>query len=255
MVRIAREFALYISKVSSFKYVDKVSTTRRIYFGTEFCSRAFPSPDKIWTVMQKVKERDLAFTLVLPWQLESFQIDETLDLLPKGTEVVLSDFGQLEKIKQRGLKPVLGRLLLNTKRDPRILPETAAHQKKTSLLDHDNMKIFLRKNLIGRVEIDNFPFTFESSEFKTSLYFPYVCISVSRKCLAAFQEANPIEKDYICQYECKTASPVKATIEHHDGPLIYKGNGLFYMNKEKPSEEYLRSKNVDRFVFMPEIPY
>ena len=254
VVKIKREMAIYLSNSSHLKKINKINF-QRLYFGTEFCEIAYPNVQELKKALVFTHKNNIDFTLVLPWQTEFFRLNDYLTQLPKKTEVVINDWGQLFTTIEYGLTPILGRLLVKSKNEPRTIPENLEYIKTNSMLNHDSFKKFISMNNINRVEIDNIPLSFSPGELKSSLYFPYINISISRKCLTAFQDKNPIKNDYKCNLECKNNKGMNAKIKNYEKTIIYKGNGIFYMNKDKPQEEYLIKKNVDRFVFMPEIPY
>jgi hypothetical protein len=264
---LEREQALFISKKNNFSYLK--NDYQRLYFGDEFCERLLPTQNDLIEVMQKVKDRGLAFTLVTPYVTEAGleKVKRLAALLPDKTEVVFNDWGVFRMLKSKfpNLVFVLGRLLNKIKRGPRIvhfldkLPKEAIKHLRKTNLDVPIYQDFLFKNNIKRAELDNPLQGLDLSdiprELNLSLYIPFAYVTTTRFCLVSNCDI-PEKKGFIgvfpCQKECQKYSfyldnPVMTTL------LIRRGNTIFYKNINISQE--LRDSNIDRIVIEPEIPH
>lgn len=234
---------------------------QRIYFGTEFCERRLVAiQEELPKVLKICKTENLKLSLVTPFVTEvGLNILAGLfRALPTDLEVIFNDWGVFSLLANTGRKCSLGRLLVNTKREPREPADNSLiNYFKFSNLDHPNFKNFMIDNNISRVEIDNNKagYSFKLPEqIKTSLYYPYVYITVSKKCITSVSKnKEPLHPLLIenCQNECREHI-FSAKVTGFSGKLIWRGNAQFYENKEL-SINYDRY-NIDRLVEMPVPP-
>ena len=167
---------------------------QRLYFGSEFCSWAFPSPPQVAQALAACREHNLKFTLVTPVLREETlaelrQLFERLQasILP-GDEVVISDFGALDLVRE--LLPqavvVLGRVLSGQKRGPRIedleLGEEALGYFRQGCWYNDESVALLQEIGIERVELDNLLQGLEPlpTALRGTLHTPYGMVTSSR---------------------------------------------------------------------------
>jgi len=141
----------------------------RLYVGAGFCERLLPPPHLVAELVGIAGDHDLAPTLLLP-PLTDRGIRKAERLFPMldgapDPEVVVSDWGALDLVANhhRSLRPVLGRLLVPTLRDPRVVHRLATcpdapHRvldglRSTNLFNPD-LADFLRRRGVERVETD-----------------------------------------------------------------------------------------------------
>jgi len=261
------EKAVFISKPEHLQYLNR--NFSRLYFGTEFCERLLQPESQLDKVLSFAKKNDLDFTYVTPYATNFGLgiIEKNVAKISKeinDAEVVVNDWGVLRLICKYSVKPVLGRLLSKQKRDARILnligkfPDAMIAHFKKSNLEMPLYQNFLNKNRIERVEIDNVfqgtDLNFSSSGLKASIYYPYIYITTTRRCL--INSCDSISKRevigiYPCNKECQKYT---IELEHKVMPkkIILKGNTQFLYNPELPSK--LEEKGINRTVFQPEIP-
>ena len=114
------EHAISVDRISE---LERCSPNyHRVYVGSEFCERLIPAEKEVKTALKFCEKNGLGFTLVTPpltyWGVA--RVKDILEILPEETEVVINDWGILKDVKRLKLTPVLGRLLVKYKRDPRI---------------------------------------------------------------------------------------------------------------------------------------
>lgn len=260
------EKAIFITRIENLRYLEN-EDCQRIYFGIEFCERLIPPVEDVDKVIRLARAQKLGFTLVTPYVTEPGleKLREIFEHLVKGAvkcEVVFNDWGVFNLLtRYPDLEPVLGRLLTKQKRGPRLL-NVQSHVPRTMLehFRHTNTDLpiyqeFLRKKGVTRIELDNTVQGIRKhSDFQASLYHPYVYISTTRMCLTNScdrENRKPMRAIFPCGFECRKYT---FQLEHKDMPrkILLKGNTQFYENHSIPGE--LENLNVDRLVYMPEIP-
>jgi len=247
------EHAIYIQNLNDLKLFDR-NKFNRIYFGTEFCGKLIPKNKDIKKITNSTKKTPLTF--VTPWCTDNNinTLSKILPILPTNAEVVFNDWGLLKLIKKYKLIPILGRLLVSIKRDPRFnknskLPEYF----KQSNINNPFFQEFLIKHGINRIELDNViqGYNFKlKNKFKTSMYYPFVYITTSRKCIVSNVDSKNKIKLEKCNFECKNYT-FSANLEQYNSKIILKGNSQFYVNKNMPSS--LSKWKVNRLVYMPKL--
>lgn len=253
-----KEKVLYISSLGDLPLFEQ-GRHNRIYFGTEFCENAFPRVQDIRLFVQYCGERNVPFSIVVPWGTEKIvgAVKEMLPVLPESSEVIFNSWGVLGLVRQAGHVPVMGRVLVSIKRDPRAVPGSHLEQARNSNLDLKRFQDFLIEEKIGRVELDNVRTGYSAElppEIRSSLYYPFVYVAITRKCgyPAAMQAARSLARPFSCARECEGFGPVASEIRGGEKIVHSKGNAIFYFNDLIPAE--LGKLNVDRLVFMPRIP-
>lgn len=258
------EWAIFIAKSSELKnWSDKYS---RIYFGNEFCQKLIPDVEETERVLDFVLSNNLNFTLVTSYVTDAGadRLRVLLRIISQRsprTEVVINDWGMLDVVKEYDLKPIIGRLLIKQKRDPRItnlmgkLPKPMAECSKYASIDFYLSK-FLKSKGIERIEIDNLLQGLELDKAKTSsllfsLYFPYGYVTTSRWCL--FNGSNNIQ-DREFESQCQNKCNGKVIGLRHASvpvPLYIKGNTVFFKNVRPPV--CIERKEIDRLIYQANI--
>ncbi len=260
------EWAIFISKAADLKYWDKKYS--RVYFGIEFCERLIPDAKEMEEVFNFVSKNKLEVSLVTCFVTDT-GLEKTNELLKMlhqfrpASEVIINDWGLLRVVKSYGLNPVLGRLLVKQKRDPRIL-NLKGKIHKTVLSQLQDTKLnsyfleFIKDEGIGRAEIDNLlqgikPEKFRFSSLVFSLYVPFGYITTTRIC--PFIPANKNEKKigiFPCGKECQ----VQPFILRHLSipiPVILKGNTVFFENQKIPDN--IMEIGINRLIYQPVLPF
>ena len=262
------ERAIYFSDYDKLKEED-LRNYSRIYFGNEFCDELTPELDTIKEVVSMIGDKEKLFTLMTCYVSEDkirnyYKIIELLAKLKPGSEVVINDWGILNICLQNNLSPVLGRLLVRQKRDPRIshfirhLPELPKiRMEQTGLNKY--FTDFIKRHKIKRMELDNLlqgidMAELQYSDFSYSVYLPYGYITTSRICLLrCINTGRHIKRlnSLPCSYACRNGL-FKLRNKHIKETLFIKGNTLFFKNY---SESFLEDESrIDRIVYEPEIP-
>lgn len=215
----------------------------RIYFGVDFCERLLPTERELESAVSFTARGGKDFTFVTPYLTEGgvSRVERLLGSLPGGSEVVFNDWGALDLIKSSGMTPVLGRLLVKYKRDPRVpavsskIPAGGRRVLSSSVLTQKRFGDFLKESGVNRVELDNPPFAVDHGSlkgFKVSAHTPYVYVTTGRQCLTRYFVSGRFGIRE-CKRECARNSFTWA----HNGmgrPLMQRGNSIFYENREKP---------------------
>ncbi|MFA6448053.1 MAG: hypothetical protein WCX65_01175 [bacterium] len=213
---------------------------RRIYFGCEFDERNIPSARKAAAAIEASAGRKLKFTLATPIMTDAgtARLKRLLRALSEYApfEAVANDFGAIAIIRDAGLIPVAGRLLIKQKSDPRLAalksPRLRNYFKK-SAADNAEFAALLRDLGIKRVELDN-PLCglAPPAGFSVSLYYPFVFMTLSMR-------QTESEHDGAVYFLKNKAFPVD---------IILSGAAQFYMNQELKA---LKAGGVNRLVIQP----
>jgi hypothetical protein len=251
-------------------------------YGNEFCEHLIPSPRQLEAVLGAAREREMEFTLLTP-----YVSDAGIELLKPlfkmlseygASEVVFNDWGVLNLLRREfpGLKPVQGRLMNKSLRDPRVTgvygasdaPAPALVSLRRSNLDCTSYTGFLSGLGVESVELDNLPqgvdLTFAESGMKASAYVPFGFISTSRICMAAgihYDKRDKFQPGAPCHHECQTHlleyTYTNTPFENRDQRFYLKGNSYFYVHAEAMLRglfEQSRSGLIHRMVFQPRLP-
>ncbi len=256
------EKAVYIP--SSAPFPEKLPACDRVYFGNEFCDELVAGPGAVARAAAMAKEKGAAFTLVTGYAGEFRVKDycrllETAASVSPGCEAVVNDWGLLAPCVANGLVPVLGRLLVRQKRDPRIpsFIESLAGPLRARLRSaylSGYFLDFLRGKGIRRVEMDNLLQGIDDSELKgagisCSVYLPYVYVTVTRMCV--FRGGNKQYHLSSCGRRCLKGS---TSLENREMKelLIMRGNAFFVRNDRVP--QLAPDSPIDRIVHETDIP-
>lgn len=253
------EYTFFISDPINLKlfYSYKNYKFTRIYFGNEFCDKFLPSIKQIRNVLSFCRKNKVNFSFVTPYCTDSTlkKIYPLLSILPEKTEVILNDFALLEIIKKKNLISILGRLLVSISKDPRISFDSKYNFYLKSNNLHRSYLKFLLNNGISRIELDNVMQGYNiniDDKISLSLYYPFVCCSITRKCIFANQsQLNKKFKVIVqCNYECLNKT-FRYNIKGCRRPLYIMGNVQYYVNKNKT---IIYEKKINRLVYMPKFP-
>ncbi|MDF1561697.1 MAG: class I SAM-dependent methyltransferase [Deltaproteobacteria bacterium] len=262
------EQALFVSCLDDLRHAH---TRRydRIYFGVEVCHWLMPSPLQLRSALDFAKLQGLPLTLVTPVlpEVGLERVRPLLALLPPGSEVVVNDLGLIPDVSEAGHHPLLGRILLKVKRDPRIgaedleHPGLAAHLRASNVTNHA-FQALLRSLGIQRIELDNVQQGYDldlPDDLRTSLYRPYVSAAVTRRCGLNFSEGNTdlLWRDGSCREHCQETQLEVSTLKQVGSTKVWasyqaRGASLFYANHAEPEDT--EGWNLDREVHLPRPP-
>ncbi len=255
----------------------------RCAFGNEFCEHLLPAPSALAAAVEAARARDLAFTLVTPYVSNEGirKLAELLPLLPEGTEVVFNDWGVLNLMLRKfaQLRPVQGRLLNKSLRDPRVMgiygeapaADGAAAATLAALqrsnLDNESSTALLSRFGVAAVEMDNLPQGMDLSfaaRLPVAVYLPFGFISTSRVCMAAglhYHKADKFQPGAPCRHECQTHlveyTYTNSPFTNRDQKFYLKGNTYFYTHSEpmlRSLLDHAASGRVARLIFQPRLP-
>jgi hypothetical protein len=252
----------------------------RIYLGTETCQRLLPSREILVRSAADLKNAGRSFTFVIPFVGESaFRgLEALLGALEKTfpeSEAVCNDWGVLCLVAEgTGLTPVIGRLLVRQKTDPRLamlddkayqesgerdvrhrdgtvarlkhlLPDpTLVESLEQVPLDGPDFPVFLKRYRVDRMEINNTLQGIRARGVKLGLHVPDVLVAVARTC-RDFPESAPSGGD--CSAGSCSGEPTIRLYPGFPVPLYRKDNALFYLNAEYPAE--CDSLGIDRIIY------
>jgi hypothetical protein len=263
------------------EYFGKPSFTRCVY-GNEFCEHLIPQPEQLEAVCNAARDDRLSLTFLTPYVSDS-GIDSLKPLFKLisahgDSEVVFNDWGVLNLLRREfpRLKPVQGRLMNKSLRDPRVTgvyaasdaPAPALVSLRRSNLDCSSYTQFLSELGVGTVELDNLPqgvdLSFGESGMRASAYVPFGFISTSRICMAAgihYDKHDKFQPGAPCHHECQTHlleyAYTNTPFDNRDQKFYLKGNTYFYHHTEamlRTLFEQSRAGLIDRMVFQPRLP-
>ncbi|HZM88607.1 MAG TPA: hypothetical protein VFF31_18935 [Blastocatellia bacterium] len=263
------------------EYFGSVAFTRCAY-GNEFCEHLIPSAQQLKAVLTAAHDREMSVTFLTPYVsdagIESLKpLFELLDQDGAG-EVVFNDWGVLNLLRREfpRLRPVQGRLMNKSLRDPRVTgvyasseaPAPALVSLRRSNLDCTSYTGFLSGLGVDSVELDNLPqgvdLSFAENGVKASAYVPFGFISTSRICMAAgihYDKRDKFQPGAPCHHECQTHlleyTYTNTPFENRDQKFYLKGNSYFYVHTEamlRALFDQSRSGLIDRIVFQPRLP-
>jgi hypothetical protein len=249
----------------------------RIAYGTEFCQHLLPSPD----ALRAIADSGRPLTFLTPYVSDT-GIARLRQLFPllSDAEVVFNDWGVLRLLRTEfpHLKPVQGRLLNKSLRDPRVTtiyaetsnaaPESALRVLQQSNLDNSTYLTLLDRYGVKSVEMDNLPqgtdLAFGSRDISISVYLPFGFISTSRVCMAAglhYRAAEKFQPGAPCRHECQTHqleyTYSNSPFSNRDQTFLLKGNTYFYRHSV-PMLETLASQasqgRIARLIYQPRLP-
>jgi len=263
------------------------SQIQRIYFGNETCEWLIPKIEDVQKALKICQKEDYQFTFVTPIvsQKSLKKLIPVLEFLNKqeNIEVVLNDFGILNLIATqfKNLIPVIGRLLVKMKRDPRFslnkfsalvsqnlninnIIENQTSALQVSSLDNPVYQEFLKEKGVTRIGVDTVPQGINLKEiyrntklnlkFPIDIYWPWTYITSSRSCFirdTAAHKRYHMLTDEPCPLSCKM---FECILESDKDMLdtIIRGNTV-WMNSTN-SYEYYFKQNFERLIYQPYIP-
>ncbi len=248
----APEVALYVSQAEELKNT-RLDPFQRIYFGAEFCERNLPTPESWSTVAAMASGAGLKATLVTPYMTETglSLLKELLIHVAAGgvpeSEVVVNDWGAFNFMRRElpALRPVIGRVLIRQKKDPRIVHVDEDGMRSyfsMALLDNRNFAEFLVREGAERAELDNPPHGLDIGESENmpriSLYYPYVFLTTSRQCAPG---------------RCENCRNSKYILRNSliDRDIVYMGRSQFYINTDLSA---LCGGKISRLVYQYTLP-
>jgi hypothetical protein len=256
---------------------------QRVYLGNEFCQQLIPPPERFSLACRKIWERRLAITFLTP-PVTDHGLDKLRPLFawlagqPHSVEVVFNDWGTLQVLHEEfaGLRPVRGRLLSKTMRDPRVVPlynSPDAPDGIRAALQPDeiatpSLQDLLRRYGIETVELDipfqDFHCDLGQFPMQVAFYYPYGFVTTGRQCMAGSLHLDesgqfrPLER---CQHECRSYITqhrfVDTTLATKGTEFYQRGNTFFYCPDPDVLERFLSgalSRSVGRVVYQPELP-
>lgn len=263
------------------EYFGEIHFTRCI-FGNEFCEHLTPSVQELDRAIEAAKVREMKFTLLTPFSgnegIKALRpLFERFALEDDG-EVVFNDWGVLNLLRRefRRLKPIQGRLLNKSLRDPRVTtmyasspspPGTLAALRQSNL-QCDSYAPLLRRLGVETVELDNLPqgvdLGFVQNGLKANVYFPFGFISASRVCMAAglhHVKAEKFTPSAPCRHECQTHlleyAYTNSPFGNRDQKFFLKGNTYFYFHTEpmlRALMEQAQRGEIARLILQPRLP-
>ena len=263
------------------EYFGAVRFTRCAY-GNEFCEHLIPAPHQLRAVLTAAGERGMSLTLLTPYVSDAgIELLKPLFEMLSGdgaSEVVFNDWGVLNLLRREfpRLKPVQGRLMNKSLRDPRVTgvyaasdaPEPALVSLRRSNLDCTSYTGLLSGLGVDSVELDNLPqgvdLSFTEGAVKANAYVPFGFISTSRVCMAAgihYDKRDKFQPGAACHHECQTHlleyTYTNTPLGNRDQKFYLKGNSYFYVHTEAMLRglfEQSRRGLIDRIVFQPRLP-
>lgn len=258
----------------------------RCAYGTEFCENLLPDGAALESAVTAARARGLAFTLLTPYAgndgirklRELFGIYDQLG----GGEVAFNDWGVLNLLRREfpRLRPVQGRLLNKSLRDPRVMgvygeaPAAGAAASATlaalqrSNLDNESYTQLLARLGVGAVELDSLPqgadLGFAARGLEVAVYLPFGFITTSRACMAAglhYRKPDKFQPAAPCRHECQTHlleyTYSSSPFSNRDQKFYLKGNTYFYLHSEAMLNglvEQALSGRIAWMVFQPRLP-
>jgi len=231
----------------------------RLYFGAEFCPWMLPPLAALRQALEAARSAGIAFTLATPVLIETSLaplrrlLAEFLPLLGDGDEVLISDLGALELVRevdpQRTV--ILGRVLSGQKRGPQILDlELSAAEReyfRSGSWYAAAAKALLDEMGIARVELDNLlqgiaPLP---AGLCGSLHYPFAMVASSRNC--PYRTGSD---PHGCAAGCGEVFTLSSP--RHRVPLLQGGNTQFLRHDALPED--LADLGIDRLVWHPVLP-
>lgn len=217
----------------------------RVYIGAELCDRLLLSKQETIEMTAKLLDRGLRVTYMTPPVGEKGLKDVTrlLEALPHEVEVLFGDWGVARRAYTLGLTNlVLGRVLVKTLRDPRVLPmvdESNKDKLGRCSVELEAFRALLEENRVKRVEFDNTAIGLSPlrENLSCSIHLPMAPVVRSKICHAAPQTF--LGKN--CMRECER-DDMDVLMRDPKQPAttyIQRGNAVFYMQPKAKIQEGL----------------
>lgn len=256
---------------------------QRAYLGNEFCQHLIPARESFSKVCRELRERCLAITFLTP-PVTDAGLDKLRPLLASlaaqaiGAEVVFNDWGTLQVLREEfdPLRPVRGRLLNKTMRDPRVTPlynapdapESIRASMQPSGLEMPSLQRLLSRYGVETVELDillqDSTSDLRRLPFQVAFYFPFGFVTTGRQCMTGalhLEESERFRPMQRCQHECQlylTEHRFVGTTLPTDGTAFYqRGNTFFYCPDTEVLERFLlgaEARGVSRVIYQPDLP-
>jgi hypothetical protein len=256
---------------------------QRAYVGNEFCQCLIPARASFSKVCRELRERGLAITFLTP-PVTDAGLDKLRSLFAwlaaqaSGAEVVFNDWGTLQVLHEEfdALRPVRGRLLNKTMRDPRVTPLYNAPDAPEGIrasmqpggLEMPSLQHLLRRYGVETVELDillqDSTSDLRRLPFQVAFYFPYGFVTTGRQCMTGalhLEESERFRPMQRCQHECQlylTEHRFVGTTLPTDGTAFYqRGNTFFYCPDTEVLERFLlgaEARGVGRVIYQPDLP-
>ncbi len=249
-------------------------------FGNEFCEHLLPSPASMRQTLAAAQSRRLAFTLLTPYVSNEgiAALRPLFDALAdcEDCEVVFNDWGVLNLLRRDypTLRPLQGRLLNKSLRDPRVTtmyaaapaPASALNVLQRSNLDNASYAAMLKRFGVEMIEMDNLPQgnDLNAGGLDIAVYLPFGFISTSRVCMAAglhYHKADKFQPGAPCRHECQTHlleyQYTNSPFGNRDQKFYLKGNSYFYHHSEAMLRALLEQAaqgRIARLIFQPRLP-
>ena len=237
-----------IKKTIEWLKANDSTEVSHIYYGSEFCEKALPTPEQIVEFALFCQEKSLMFVYITP-PLTNYGMKickATINALEKSRviyDVVFNDIGLLFWYKNEFNKSaILGRLFDKTSHDGRVgskeLEELYGEQSKcyavsSNVFSKQSKKLFDKYN-VKRVELDlpNLQLNTNDIIGDASVYLPFSFLTTGRRCMiGSVNNENSIEK---CSKLCKTYGQLMTKSENTLGlkkqkTILRKGNTIYYI--------------------------
>ncbi|MFA5052733.1 MAG: hypothetical protein WC565_01620 [Parcubacteria group bacterium] len=235
----------------------------RVYFGHETCARRLPQRNEIIEAFSLCLSSEKEMSLVLPYMGERnvksiISAIEVFSSLNPGEEIITSDFGIINFIKEKNVpvKIILGRLLGRLKRDPlfTLSSEKSHRESSRSSFSVPSFANFFLALGISRAGFDSLPQGIDVSDvsrFEFDAYWPWVYVTSGRGC--QLLGANDFTKGkYPFEAPCNKECLISVLESEKKGNFytIQKGNAV-WMEILHPGK---LSGNFTRLIYEPVIP-
>jgi len=237
----------------------------RIYLGNEFCERLIPKAADLQQAQEEATGQGMELTLVTP-MVTDFGLERIEKLLPRlgeGSEVVINDWGVLQRVRTAypALKPVLGRMLNKMIKDPR-LPSADWTRLHPHTGRQSHFQGLLARFGIDHLEMDVPPFArpdqFEAAPMTLSVHLPYGYTVKGRMCrIGSLHQkgADKFRAAHACRKECLHYwVEAKRPGRRPDAELMtfQRGNSQFYRHSSEMAAALWRAveqKRIKRLIF------
>lgn len=239
----------------------------RLYLGNEFCEFRIPTLPELHRTLEFAVPLTLLTPLVCDRGLDKLR--KLFQALPKGSEVVCSDWGVLRELRAdfQELVPVLGRTLIRALKEPRVPVGSGPTLKQTDLALPGFVGM-LKSQGVSRVEIDLPParlgMDLRPLGLSGSLHLPFGHVAWGRACMVGSLHL-PYERKFEpgapCRQECRG---LLAELHPPAGSpalparLFHRGNTAFALHPEADLEnsvELAGECGIDRLVYDPEVSF
>jgi hypothetical protein len=254
-----------------------------IYFGQETCENLVPSLKHVQEALEYCRTNEYTFILATPYVsikgIERLKkLFEYLNTEAPDTEVLVNDYGVLHLLNTSytNLNPLLGRLLIKMKRDPRfsisgydianigIKNVKRVEENQQDVLQNSSLEIpsyqeFLRSKGIRRLSVDALPQGMDAKSIKkwgfpVDLYWPWTYITSNRSCTTAAytqpgKETHPTDEP--CRFQCREYE-FNFRSDKQMLTSVLRGNTV-WMNTRALQNDYF-AMGFDRLIYEPYIP-